>query len=165
MLMRLRCLIGQGFGIARPMPADQFVEWTKNWLVQRKWQDFARIPLPKNSRDLVLKTAIESHRKWVDGIAAYLRNPLIFDPPPLKEHQCRFGMWYHGSGTIRYGHIPEFSALESSHEEIHLLADELSVLARNGRPTEAISRLGELYALRDHLVDQLERFIRTVGKT
>jgi diguanylate cyclase (GGDEF)-like protein/PAS domain S-box-containing protein len=165
LLMRLRCPVGQGFGIARPMPADQFADWTVRWLNQRKWQDFARMPLPKNRKDLVLKTAIESHRKWVDSIAAYLRKPIIFDAPSLHGHQCRFGLWYHGSGTIRYGHMPEFAALDESHEAIHALAAELAGLANNGRSTEAVSRLGELYVLRDSLVAQLELFIKTVSKT
>ncbi|HEX8978301.1 MAG TPA: PAS domain S-box protein [Parasulfuritortus sp.] len=163
MLSRMRCHVGQGFGIARPMAADQLPEWAAHWYAQRKWRDFAQIPLPRKRKDMVLKTAVESHRKWVDGLAEHLRHPNRVAEPPLDPRQCRFGQWYHGSGSLRYGHLNEFAELDAMHERIHALAMELEALAEHGRRDEAIERLPGLHGLRDDFVAALERLIGVVG--
>ncbi len=37
-LMALGCELAQGFGIARPMPADQLVKWYEQWRKEHRWQ-------------------------------------------------------------------------------------------------------------------------------
>lgn len=37
-LLELGCVIGQGYGIARPMPADDLVHWKKDWQLPNVWQ-------------------------------------------------------------------------------------------------------------------------------
>lgn len=54
---------------------------------------------------------------------------------PAAEHtECRFGAWFHGSGTDLLGHLPEFCAIRDTHSELHqihvqihhhLLSDEI----------------------------------------
>lgn len=36
-LLKLGCELAQGYGIARPMPASQVVEWTSNWHAAPEW--------------------------------------------------------------------------------------------------------------------------------
>lgn len=36
-LMELGCDFAQGFGIARPMPASEFLPWLENWLPPKEW--------------------------------------------------------------------------------------------------------------------------------
>ena len=36
-LMALGCHLAQGYGIARPMPADQFMAWAEQWQTERAW--------------------------------------------------------------------------------------------------------------------------------
>jgi diguanylate cyclase (GGDEF)-like protein/PAS domain S-box-containing protein len=163
MLSRMRCHVGQGFGIARPMAADRLPDWAAHWYAQRKWRDFAQIPLPRKRKDMVLKTAVESHRKWVDGLAEHLRHPNRAPEPPLDPRQCRFGQWYHGSGSLRYGHLNEFAELDAMHEDIHTLAEELEELAEHGQRGEAMERLPKLYGMRDNFVAALEHLIGVVG--
>ena len=38
-LIQLGCRLAQGYGIARPMPADQFLGWCEQWKQQQKWHD------------------------------------------------------------------------------------------------------------------------------
>jgi EAL domain-containing protein (putative c-di-GMP-specific phosphodiesterase class I) len=37
-LLRLGCHLAQGYGIARPMPADQLQPWIAQWQQQRVWE-------------------------------------------------------------------------------------------------------------------------------
>lgn len=37
MLLQLGCEIGQGYGIARPMPADQIADWAASWSPPPSW--------------------------------------------------------------------------------------------------------------------------------
>jgi len=38
-LLELGCELAQGYGIARPMPADQLLSWAANWRPYNKWQN------------------------------------------------------------------------------------------------------------------------------
>jgi EAL domain-containing protein (putative c-di-GMP-specific phosphodiesterase class I) len=37
-LLKLGCELAQGYGIARPMPADDIPEWVSSWKADDSWQ-------------------------------------------------------------------------------------------------------------------------------
>lgn len=37
-LLQLGCSLAQGFGIARPMPAEDIPTWISNWKADESWQ-------------------------------------------------------------------------------------------------------------------------------
>lgn len=41
-LLNLGCDLGQGYGIARPMPAEDFITWTKNYSQHQAWSDVSK---------------------------------------------------------------------------------------------------------------------------
>ncbi len=159
MLMHIGCQIGQGFSIAKPMPAPRIPEWIAQWRGESTWSEFNAVRLPTG--DAVLTMAATSHRHWVEQVAASINTPGL-DIPRLHSHQCRFGRWYHGSGYGSYGHLAEFTALDPVHEQIHALASELLALAGNGGRRTALARLPELFTLRDRFLAMLDRLIQRV---
>ncbi|MFZ6780270.1 EAL domain-containing protein [Undibacterium sp. Ji83W] len=43
-LLELGCRLAQGYGIARPMPADQFIDWSVRWKTEARWRDLRSKP-------------------------------------------------------------------------------------------------------------------------
>jgi EAL domain-containing protein (putative c-di-GMP-specific phosphodiesterase class I) len=41
-LLNMECDFGQGYGIARPMPAEQFPDWVAQWREHGPWREFVR---------------------------------------------------------------------------------------------------------------------------
>ena len=162
MLMRLGCDIAQGFGIARPMPADKIPEWVANYRPDPLWTLWADIPW--EMEDFPLLVAKYDHIGWVKSVLDHLEgDALRFDRAELADHtQCRFGQWYYSQGRVRYGHLPAFIDLETAHQRIHHLAPEIVRLHDAGKRSDALSLAQELVLARDEILKHLDELQRTV---
>ncbi len=150
MLLRLGCEQAQGYGIARPMPAQELLDWSVGWRPNAAW-----IGLTAMSRDdLPLLFASVEHRAWITAIENYLKGELEI-PPPLDHHACRFGTWLDTKGQARHGAHPAFVAIKPLHQQVHALAAELLKLQAQGRKQEARARLDEIHGLRGALLEHL----------
>jgi diguanylate cyclase (GGDEF)-like protein/PAS domain S-box-containing protein len=155
MLLQLGCELAQGYGIARPMPADIFPAWAAAWRVDPSWCN-----LPVVSRaDLPLLYASVDHRVWITAIEDFLRGQRD-TPPPLDVSQCRFGKWLDVESRANHSSQPVFQAIEQIHQQVHALAAMLVDLQSQGRTPEALARLDELFGLRESLLGHLQVLIR-----
>ena len=151
MLLQLGCELAQGYGIARPMPASDFPAWATNWVRPAAWVD-----LPANSRDAFpLILARVEYRSWILAIDAFLKGESATHPS-LDAHECHLGGWIDSEGLARYQQRPEFVRLDLLHRQMHELAAQLCRLAVQGQAAQALGDLGELHALRDRLLEQLQ---------
>ena len=147
MLLYIGCELAQGYGIARPMPADELPAWVAGWKPEAHWPRLR--PLSRERMPL-LYAGVE-HRGWVQQLASALTAD-IPHRPPLDIHTCRFGDWLDQSGLRAR---PEYARVVDLHGEVHALAVELCALKDEGRRSEVADRLDELYALRDRLLGAL----------
>jgi EAL domain-containing protein (putative c-di-GMP-specific phosphodiesterase class I) len=155
MLLRLGCELAQGYGIARPMPADQLPAWSTSWKPDPAWHN-----LPAVSRDdLPLLFAGVEHRAWIVGVESHLKGERDA-PPSLDHHQCRFGKWMEGDALLRYADHPALLAIEPLHQQVHTLARELHALMAQGNSAGALTGLEALYILRDQLLRQLDALVQ-----
>jgi diguanylate cyclase (GGDEF)-like protein/PAS domain S-box-containing protein len=150
MLLQLGCELGQGYAIARPMPAENIPAWLKEWHPDPSWLNCN----PVSREELPIMFASVEHRAWITQITHYLqdeRNAL----PQLDDHLCRFGDWLHKDAVQLHANHPAIKAIEPLHAEIHARAMTLIRLKQQGRGDIALERLNELYSLRDNLLEQL----------
>ncbi len=151
MLLQLGCELAQGFGIARPMLAADLPGWIDAWRPDPRWVD----QRPVKGEDLPMLFAGVELRAWIRAIEGYLKGDRP-EPPRLDQHQCRFGHWLEGEGQARHRVRPVFQIIESVHRRVHLFAEQLLKLQAEGRHTEALAGLDELYGLRDEVLKQLD---------
>ena len=88
MLVQLGCMLAQGYGIARPMPADALAPWLAGWRLPGAVA--ARTPLARD--DAVLLRALIEQRAWHVGLgeADCGRCPATMDSPGGAH---AFGEW------------------------------------------------------------------------
>jgi diguanylate cyclase (GGDEF)-like protein/PAS domain S-box-containing protein len=147
MLLQLGCELAQGYGIARPMPADELPGWFATWRPDVSWRDVSAV----SRDDLPVLFARVEHIAWVAALENHLKDQRAA-PPSLDHRQCRFGMWLYGELLAGRRSLPVLQAIEPLHEAVHALAVALLQLKAQGRTPEALARLGELHALRDALL-------------
>ncbi len=150
LLLQLGCNLAQGYGIAKPMPADQIPDWVSNWRPFTSWSKQQRI----NRDDLALLFAGIEHRAWIRRLEDYLTDKSNH-PPPLLHTDCRFGLWLKEEGNARYGTKDAYKSIVSLHKQVHLLGKELCEMRRKGYIEKALSGLGSVYELRDVLLELL----------
>jgi len=155
MLLQLGCELAQGYGIASPMPADEFPGWAANWRPHQSWINASAV-----SRDdiSVLYAGVE-HRAWILAIEAFLKGEREA-PPAIDHHQCRFGTWLESDGLTRYSSHPAFHCIVSLHQQVHMLAAELLEFRAKQQNHELQAKLDELHGLRDTLLEQLKILVQ-----
>jgi diguanylate cyclase (GGDEF)-like protein/PAS domain S-box-containing protein len=155
MLLQLGCERAQGYAIARPMPALEFPGWAATWRTDASWHNQASI----SHEDLpVLFSAVE-HRAWVLAIEKYIKGGRE-TPPPLDQHQCRFGQWLDVGAQARHTDQSAFPGIVAIHREIHALGTALLKLQADGDKAEALAGLDELHALQEDLLEKFQTLVK-----
>ncbi|CAK0748816.1 diguanylate cyclase [Gammaproteobacteria bacterium] len=156
MLLTLGCEQGQGDAIAAPMPAEELPAWLVTWQREMAWRDLSTSLM---QQDVSLIVAVIHHRQWLMQLIRAIQNGAVDTLPMVSSQQCRFGLWYHQIGIVRYGHQAAFLAIEPLHERIHQLASKLKTLVREGQLVEARTGLTHLLAQHETLLASLDRLV------
>ena len=158
-LIKLGCTLGQGYGIARPMPAADLLGWLADWQQKAVWQQFVLPALPLE--DLPLIVAAQSHKAWIEQLLGHRqqKNQVL---PPISSQSCAFGDWCRVGGRRHYGSWPEFQVIDVLHERIHQLATEWVALTSSDDEQALAMIETELLSLGDQLLELLETMAQKV---
>jgi diguanylate cyclase (GGDEF)-like protein/PAS domain S-box-containing protein len=149
LLLALGCNLGQGYGIAKPMPASEVALWQAQWRPAGQWSIWNDPAHIENNRDLVVVEI--KHRHWLRDIENYVRGKADA-APALDASACPFGVWLKDRGHARYAHQPQFAAVISAHDQVHTKADFVVSLFESSKYETISQELTELNLLRDALI-------------
>jgi diguanylate cyclase (GGDEF)-like protein/PAS domain S-box-containing protein len=152
-LLLLGCTLAQGYGVARPMPAEQLVPWLAQWQADAAWQQLPEVCTTTDK--LALRAATRSHHRWMASVNQTIEAVLAHQDAATDFPTCRFGHWFRSSGGAQYGLQAAFIQLGLQHDAVHRIADELLNLARMGRADDARHRMPELTLASDFMVGTL----------
>lgn len=117
LLLQLGCEQGQGFAIAKPMPAEQIFSWIQHWQPFPSWR--LQQPVARDLLDILF--AMVEVRAWVKSINAYSaqQNTRL---PPLDPSECHFGKWLRREGYVLIDDPKMHHLIDREHIHMHELA-------------------------------------------
>ncbi|MES9941428.1 MAG: bacteriohemerythrin [Candidatus Thiodiazotropha sp. 6PLUC2] len=154
MLLRLGCELGQGYAIARPMPAEQVLDWLKNWKPDNCWTDTVRL----SRDDQPLLFAAVEHRAWIAHLIQYIKGEKTV-PPTLNKQQCRFGQWLEIEAKSRFANSPLLQKIVSIHDVVHQSAEVLVTQKARGEVENFLTEIESFESSRDEMLHLLNEFM------
>ncbi len=156
LLMMLGCHVFQGYGVARPMPADLVQGWVLGWRMPTEWQAAAR-HVWTDAVYPVLVAEIQ-HRSWVNQLVHAVAEGWV--PPHVHladAHACTFGHWYDAAAATgqAWTQSDAFKGIREPHERVHAVAHDLDTLWRDGLLADAQALTGELLQARDGVLEAM----------
>jgi diguanylate cyclase (GGDEF)-like protein/PAS domain S-box-containing protein len=155
MLLQLGCELAQGYGIARPMPADDLPSWVAAWKPDPRWAGTQ----PVSPADWPVLYAEVELRAWLKQLEAFL-NGERNTPPVLDPELCRVGAWLRSESKGPRGSLPAFQAIEELHRCIHRLAADAVAANAENRTADGQTSLAELRHLANEVVEGLKSLIQ-----
>lgn len=122
-LISLGCYLGQGYGIAKPMPSDQLADWIKYWTPPESWTRRQRA----QSYDRPVLFMIVQHNAWVQQLGQWVEGAHQGEPA-FHPASCQFGKWIETIGSKTEQQHPTLRELLDTHDRIHHLADTIKKL-------------------------------------
>lgn len=118
MLLRLGCVMGQGYGIAPPMPPRELGLWLDVWQPHRDWVEVR----PARRAVLPLLYAWAEHHSWAGEVERYLEGKGARISP---EVPCRFAAWLHSGDAAAAVLRDDGERVKRCHQRTHQLAREM----------------------------------------
>lgn len=150
LLLHIGCDHAQGYGIARPMPADSILGWTEQWRGAAAWQHASKRRW--SGDDTKLFNLELAHRQTSNQLISWLATDNSNPPVPENDNSYRdFDHWYHGAGSAYFGHHPHFQHIGQLHQQLYTLSERIVTWRQFEQPEDKQHTIGELHTLRDTL--------------
>ncbi|WP_255487235.1 EAL domain-containing protein [Oceanospirillum sediminis] len=154
LLIQLGCEQGQGYGIARPLPEDQFLEWLDNWRPAERWlqaRDVCSDKVP------VLMAMVE-HRAWIRQLEHCIEDE-GYQVPVMDHLNCRFARWLKDEGDNVIKNSALRKLVHRQHQIVHETGNYVLDLRTQGQYLLAQKELVGLSEDRERLLETLQKLL------
>lgn len=156
-LIDLGCCIAQGYGIARPMPADAVLGWVANYRHPPAWNRSAKTE--RNAWHGQLELLKLQQQYWLRRLEQCLHGDNIETQPrwPVATaKKSHLGRWLERQKSERSVDRQILERLESAQEQQHRLAQLMWRSRQEGRAAEAGEQFKKLLEVNLEIVQLLE---------
>ncbi|SCK10548.1 EAL domain-containing protein [Vogesella sp. LIG4] len=156
LLLYLGCEVAQGYGIARPMPAENFFDWVRRWQGNPQWEFAARQRWTQPDIALFrLELAYRATLSRLLELAAGDGKPGDWDAASYAE----FAGWYLEEGQRGYGQHPSYRELGELLQGIGSDSFHLWQALQQQDAAEVAAKVPELLRMRDTLTDTVRSLL------
>ncbi|PHS16822.1 MAG: bifunctional diguanylate cyclase/phosphodiesterase [Kangiella sp.] len=138
-LLLMHCDNAQGYGIAKPMPANEFPEWLNQYQANNEWIEFAKTPRNRQERELeILKLTTDQWRKrFIDNLG--LTDLTKIDWPIMDTERSSCGTWVRRAIQEQLFEEKWIRSIDKIHNNIHDVAKRLKMefIENKGRVKKA----------------------------
>lgn len=156
MLLLMGCEHAQGYGIAKPMPADKFANWLSNYMPNYEWQLCGDKSFSKKERERkIFKLITERWKnKFAENILSEPETPK--DWPILDGTQCLCSFWLKRAKRAQLFDSNGLKKLEQNHNRVHIIAEDIYIKYQDGNFELARNGLKEFQVAFDEMNTMLE---------
>ena len=126
-LLNMGCDYAQGYGIAKPMPANKLESWLSSYQANQIWIDFAAQDPSKVERRINLMKLVSRH--WQVKFTEQILSPYneASDWPLMGSCECHCGHWVKQVNKEDLFDNKWIEQLDIAHEKVHSIAKNLQL--------------------------------------
>ena len=111
-----------------------------------------------------LQAAVIAHLNWKSRLTDFFYGLENLSPADVPDHtKCDFGKWLYANGLKDIAHLPETTAMEGLHKEVHDGIRALVMMPKEQRRSPVGQHALAAFKTKcDRLVDMLERMEKQV---
>ncbi|HDY84196.1 MAG TPA: EAL domain-containing protein, partial [Methylophaga sp.] len=150
-LIMMGCEQAQGYGIAKPMPADQFVDWLNNYQPNQVWVEFGQ--QHRSDKENKVKLFRLVARYWMNRFVSNIESSAdtIKSWPLMSDYNDHCGKWLKRERQELLFAKEPLLQLNKTYEELHGIARYLRGQYLAGNIEQAQAGLVELRLIFDDL--------------
>ena len=159
MLLLMGCQQAQGYGIARPMPADDFPTWLKGYVPNQQWLILGnKQQTEKETKESLFKLIT---KRWHANFTACLESsPQTIEHWPIMDTKlCPCGSWLQRAKQDKLHPKEDLNQLDQAHNALHAVADALLLQYEEGDVEGARHDLAKLNSAVEEMGRVLERCV------
>ena len=155
MLLMMGCNDAQGYGISRPIPADDLVSWLADYTPNKHWLDYDSRYFTLQEQKIVLLRLTTEH--WFNNV----KNTLLTTEDGnfgYRFMKCHLGAWFTRFEQDKTFKKSWLTKLRLAHDVMFALAKELVDKHQAGETDAARDRLDDLKLLYENVRTILEGY-------
>jgi diguanylate cyclase (GGDEF)-like protein/PAS domain S-box-containing protein len=158
MLLVMGCNEAQGFGIAKPMPADDVSVWIGNYIPNEKWINYGN--QERSLHDKKIELFRITFKQWTDRFITNIQSSHkdIELWPIMASTKCHCGLWIRRARQEQLFKQSWLDKLDVVHDEIHHVAYKLLLSYQKGEIEMARDGLDNFQAIAEKMNKLLKQY-------